>query len=632
MSGGITQLVAVGIQDAYLSGSPEISFFRSSFKRYTHFAASTERQLIIGNPTAGGISTVRFEKKGDLLSYVYITGNDSNNTTNANLAWNQIISKIELMIGGQVIDTHDITYTTNIWPVTESSTFSKRLIPSNMANSAFLPLRFFFCNEWQSALPLIALQYHDVELRITWATPTTDQYIVWAKYLYLDKEEREHFAKDKHDMLITQLIRTPIGPVANFEFALSQPVKYIAFETQNYTQTYNQNVPTTSANIQVDSPAYGVMPGMTMNIPGYLTGGLVSNVTNPYNYIGVTYASQTVGTIPPDSNVNFSLSSYSTTNSVAASTNAIANIQFATNLVTSIGLTTSWTAIVSGTTVTGCLGIGSISALTNPTTTTTQLTITFPTLTATSGLYSVTFLPPGTVTNNLVSGTPTPSGTTATLTIAGNVGVTDIAEGWNVVIPQGNTTTGASIVAIITSITFVATGGSTGTQIAVTYPAFSGTGTALTGSATTTAATILAFYPTNNVTGTLPITPAGLGAGGSIANTLRFKMQINGNDIGESRSLIHWADVNQYYLTTNGYREAGANSSNVTIVPFCLDTSKFQPTGSLNFSRIDTFRLICPTATNFQSISRFGAGSYFYAINYNVLRIQNGMGSVLYSS
>ena len=54
MSGGIVQLVAVGAQDAYLSGKPEVSFYRSSYKRYTHFANSVERQLIQGNPSPGG--------------------------------------------------------------------------------------------------------------------------------------------------------------------------------------------------------------------------------------------------------------------------------------------------------------------------------------------------------------------------------------------------------------------------------------------------------------------------------------------------------------------------------------------------------------------------------------------------
>ena len=103
MSGGIAQLVAVGAQDAHLVGQPEVSFFRSNYKRHTNFAQTVERQVIQGNPTANGMSTVRFERKGDMVGYVYIA-NRSGNITN----WDARISKVELLIGGQVIDEQDL--------------------------------------------------------------------------------------------------------------------------------------------------------------------------------------------------------------------------------------------------------------------------------------------------------------------------------------------------------------------------------------------------------------------------------------------------------------------------------------------------------------------------------------------
>ena len=71
MSGGIAQLVAVGAQDAHLVGQPEVSFFRSTYRRHTNFSQTTERQVIQGNVSNNGMSTVRFERKGDLLNYVY---------------------------------------------------------------------------------------------------------------------------------------------------------------------------------------------------------------------------------------------------------------------------------------------------------------------------------------------------------------------------------------------------------------------------------------------------------------------------------------------------------------------------------------------------------------------------------
>lgn len=390
MSGGIVQLVAVGAQDAYLTSKPEVSFYRSSYKRYTHFANSVERQLIQGQPSAGGVSTVRFEKKGDLLSYVYLTARDSNGALVPNVNWaSNVIDKVELLIGGQVIDTQDSFYSTRIEPVTGAVSMNQRLLPAQanyepgMNKNSFYALKFFFCKDWQSALPLVALQYHDIELRITWSnlagTATGSnaftglQYIVWSNFIYLDQAERDYFAKTQQDMLITQVQRQFVPNSSTMELAFAHPVKFLAFQSNSYATVY----------------------------------------------------------------------------------------------------------------------------------------------------------------------------------ASGGSGSTDAAQ-------------------------------------------------------------------------------------------LQFKTQVNGTDIGDSRHLASWVDVQQYYHTPYGYMP-GTGVSNVAIIPYCLDTSKLQPTGTLNFSRIDTYRLITPSTITMNNIVRngeftFGTGSnvntslYVYAVNYNVLRIQNGMGALLYSS
>ena len=105
MSGGIAQLVAVGAQDAHLVGQPEVSFFRSNYRRHTNFSQTTERQVIQGNVSNNGMSTVRFERKGDLLNYVYFMPIRGDGTqANTVHDWSTAISKVELLIGGQVID------------------------------------------------------------------------------------------------------------------------------------------------------------------------------------------------------------------------------------------------------------------------------------------------------------------------------------------------------------------------------------------------------------------------------------------------------------------------------------------------------------------------------------------------
>jgi hypothetical protein len=233
MSGGIAQLVAVGAQDAHLVGQPEISFFRSTYKRYTNFSQTVERQVIQGNVSNNGMSTVRFERKGDLLNYVYLVVNNGSVTEKVT-DWTALISKVELIVGGQVIDEQDSTYSTLIAPTLSASSYSKSVASGLFdggSNSNFYPLRFAFCENWQTALPLIALQYHDVELRITWGSDAADssrKWDVYANYAYLDTEEREYFASTPQNMLITQVQKATASSAKIQELNFNHPVKYLA--------------------------------------------------------------------------------------------------------------------------------------------------------------------------------------------------------------------------------------------------------------------------------------------------------------------------------------------------------------------------------------------------------------------
>jgi hypothetical protein len=233
MSGGIAQLVAVGAQDVHLVGSPEISFFRSTYKRHTNFSQTVERQVIQGNVSNGGMSSVRFERKGDLLSYVYLVPNDGSAAQGYSAAdWRTKIAKVELLIGGQVIDDQDSTYSTLIAPVLSATNSSKSVagdLFGGANTSRFYPLRFAFCENLQTALPLIALQYHDVELRITWGSAAaTDKWDVYANYVYLDTQEREFFASNPQNMIITQVQKATASATKIQELNFNHPVKYLA--------------------------------------------------------------------------------------------------------------------------------------------------------------------------------------------------------------------------------------------------------------------------------------------------------------------------------------------------------------------------------------------------------------------
>jgi hypothetical protein len=246
MSGGIAQLVAVGAQDAHLVGSPEISFFRSTYKRHTNFSQTVERQVIQGNVSNGGMSTVRFERKGDLLSYVYLAPNDGSAAQGYSAAdWRTKIAKVELLVGGQVIDDQDSTYSTLIAPVLSATNSSKSVsgdLFGGATASRFYPLRFAFCENLQTALPLIALQYHDVELRITWGSAAaTDKWDVYANYVYLDTQEREFFASNPQNMIITQVQKATASLTKIQELNFNHPVKYLAAGKETALEILNDD-------------------------------------------------------------------------------------------------------------------------------------------------------------------------------------------------------------------------------------------------------------------------------------------------------------------------------------------------------------------------------------------------------
>ena len=293
MSGGISQLVATGAQDVHLVGDPQVSFFRSNYKRHTNFSAVRARQVIQGGnvrstvagaTTANGMSTVRFEKKGDLLSYTYFT-----KKTAAGL---QVdigegdVDYVELYIGGQIVDTQHSDYSLRQWPMLEANMTSKSFFnaASGATGDTFYPLHFFFCDNWTSALPLVALQYHDVEMRIYWkstATPLTGTVECWSNFIYLDEAERKYFAENTQYMLIKQVQRSVTQGKRVHEFNLNHPVLYIGsfggaddLATQRLVSGVNNNAAELQFNVN------GVQSGesMTINphfnlVPGYYHSG-----------------------------------------------------------------------------------------------------------------------------------------------------------------------------------------------------------------------------------------------------------------------------------------------------------------------------------------------------------------------
>ena len=237
------QLVAYGAQDIYLTGNPQITFFKVVYRRHTNFSMESIQQTLNGSSTAalGSTATCTISRNGDLVYKIYVSESDSTTTTNGSA----LVKDVELEIGGQKIDKHTTEWM-NIW--TELSTPESKAIGlkamqcdigtqgSTGVNMTQVPLQFWFCRNPGLALPLIALQYHEVKLKFTWGVSAPSPQ-VWCDYIYLDTDERRRFAQVSHEYLIEQLQEESIStgggdkkinfnhPVKELVWVMDTPVK-----------------------------------------------------------------------------------------------------------------------------------------------------------------------------------------------------------------------------------------------------------------------------------------------------------------------------------------------------------------------------------------------------------------------
>ena len=268
MGGGLMQLVAYGAQDIYLTGTPEITFFKVVYRRHTNFATESIDQTFSGTVGYGNKVSTIISRNGDLIKEAFLEVTMMRGTTgpsgNASVGptsffpGEAFINTVQLEIGGQQIDQHysDWLHTYNeLFNQAESSWAYRRLVdffdnePAGAVKRFYIPLIFFFNKNPGLALPLIALQYHEVRINFTFEGTTvmtlagvnttyTPAATLWIDYVYLDTDERRRFASVSHEYLIDQLQFTGSETVApnnsakvsyNIRLNYNHPVKYLAW-------------------------------------------------------------------------------------------------------------------------------------------------------------------------------------------------------------------------------------------------------------------------------------------------------------------------------------------------------------------------------------------------------------------
>ena len=119
MGGGLMQLVAYGAQDIYLTGNPQITFFKVVYRRHTNFSMESIVQTFSGNQAFGGEVVATISRNGDLVHRMYLEvdaifkGTGSGVDNNVGLCehyGHSLVKECEIEIGGQRIDKHTVEW------------------------------------------------------------------------------------------------------------------------------------------------------------------------------------------------------------------------------------------------------------------------------------------------------------------------------------------------------------------------------------------------------------------------------------------------------------------------------------------------------------------------------------------
>ena len=293
--GGLLQLVAVGKQDAFLTGNPQISFFKMVYRRHTNFAMESQPMYFDGTPNFGQRITCLIPRRGDLLGRVYLDvvlpqiKDVSNNLLSyTNSIGHALIQEITFEVGEQEIDRQTGEWM-EVWtqlttPASQRYALNEmigRVEPYNLIDikpsaqsdglHLLIPLQFYFCRNPGSYLPLLALQYSPIRINITmrplqqlfWVPPpiyplTQDTWLpacsviancttpitsmmMWGDFVYLDVEERRTFVSQTHEYLIEQVQYAPPFAItanqttATIPIEFNHPIKEFVFMVQRDT-------------------------------------------------------------------------------------------------------------------------------------------------------------------------------------------------------------------------------------------------------------------------------------------------------------------------------------------------------------------------------------------------------------
>jgi len=338
------QLVAYGAQDIYITGNPQITFFKIVYRRHTNFSIESVEQQFTGILGFGNKVSAKITRNGDLLSRMYLRVIISRvDPEGNNFAWvrrlgHALLKQSTIEIGGTKIDRqcgtwldiwyelarqgdHEKGYAEMIGDVDILTEYNDSIKPEYIL---YIPLQFWFNRFIGLTIPLIALQYHDVYLHIEFekvnkliignchfnsANVTMKEATVLINYIFLDTEERRRFAIVGHEYLIEQVqfngVEPVLAPETKYVLDFNHPTKELIWAVRNgnyscgkrfiyYTNKKKWSVKKASKEVIKNSISIGYNPesqtgGSWINVPPhyYQTVGTfnITNKNDEYIYI-----------------------------------------------------------------------------------------------------------------------------------------------------------------------------------------------------------------------------------------------------------------------------------------------------------------------------------------------------------
>jgi hypothetical protein len=292
------QLVSYGAQDIYISGNPQITFWKILYKRHTNFAVESIEVTFNGQADFNKRVTAVINRNADLMykTYVQVVLPEVSLTGTKGFRWlnyigHRLLKQVEVEIGGQRIDrqygdwmqiwtqlsteagtvaaldslignTHELVLMKRSTGIALDATCSASettisCVPraGTPAKTLYIPLQFWFCRNPGLAIPLIALQYHEVRINVDFETWQNCQYAesatgapearaasslaaasLYVDYVYLDTEERRRFAQQSHEYLIEQVQYTGAESITSssnkIQLNFNHPVKELFWVVQ----------------------------------------------------------------------------------------------------------------------------------------------------------------------------------------------------------------------------------------------------------------------------------------------------------------------------------------------------------------------------------------------------------------